>query len=263
MRMAALAEFAALVPASGVIVFLILGYARTKFQLSAVPWHTGRYEHDATMPVLAGAAYRAAANQSDAGIPPASPVHRALFVVDIENSTAKPDPVKARLRRVLYHLLGEALRTSGISPDDCDRLVDRGDGVLILIKPADHIPKLTLFTVLVPTLEDLVERHNRDNPELVLRLRMAVHAGEVHHDEQGPFGEAVDLTCRLLDAPELKAALKHASSSTVLAVSQHLYEVIIVHHYDGIDATMYSPLIRVELVGTPRQGWLRTTAGPS
>ncbi len=220
--MAAFAEYAALVPTSGITVLVILSYVRAK---------------------------RA---------PAAGLVHRALFVVDIENSTARRDPVKARLRGVLYQLLDEALRTSRIAPGDRDRLVDRGDGVLVLIKPADHIPKSNLFTVLVPTLERLVEQHNRNSPELALRLRMAVHAGEVHHDEHGPFGEAIDLTCRLLDSPELKAALGSASSSTVLAVSHHLYEAIIRHQYDGIDATGYSPLIHVELVGKARQGWLRT-----
>jgi hypothetical protein len=59
------------------------------------------------------------------------PVHRTLFVVDIENSTARADPVKARLRRVLYRLLDEALRRSGISPRDRDRPVDRGE----LVRP--------------------------------------------------------------------------------------------------------------------------------
>jgi hypothetical protein len=186
------------------------------------------------------------------------PVHRVLLVVDVENSTFRRDPVKAQLRQVLYRILDEALHTSGISPPYCDSLVDRGDGALVLIRPADHIPKSNLFTNLIPTLDHLVDKHNDDCPRLALRLRIAVHAGEIHHDEQGPFGEAIDLTCRLLDSPELKAALKQTSSSTVLAVSEHLYDVIIKHEYDGIDAARYSPHLRVDIAGASRQGWLCT-----
>jgi hypothetical protein len=186
------------------------------------------------------------------------PVHRVLLVVDIENSTSRRDPVKARLRQVLYRILDEALHTSGIPPLYRDPLVDRGDGALVLIRPADHLPKSSLFINLIPTLEYLVDKHNEDCPRLSLRLRIAVHAGEIHHDEQGPFGEAIDLTCRLLDSPELKAALKLTSSSTVLAVSEHLYDVIIKHEYDGIDTARYSSHLRVDLAGASWQGWLRT-----
>jgi class 3 adenylate cyclase len=186
------------------------------------------------------------------------PVHRTLLVVDIENSTSRRDPIKAQLRQVLYRILDEALRTSGISQTYRDPLVDRGDGILLLIRPADHLPKSSLFTTLVPALDHLVERHNEDCPRLALRLRIAIHAGEIHHDTQGPFGEAIDLTCRLLDSPELKAALNQTTSSTALAVSEHLYDVIIKHQYDGIDATMYSRQLRVDFAGAIRQGWLRT-----
>jgi class 3 adenylate cyclase len=281
MRMAAFAEYAALVLTAGITVFVILKFARTKLQLSVDrvfrrPCERSTHELN---PTLTSAQYREGISgprwlfpehledssiqssilRTEAiGAPSASPVFRALFVVDIENSTANSDLVKGRLRRTLYHLLDEALRLSEISPEDRDRLVDRGDGVLVLIKPTDRVPTPNLFTVLVPKFERLVAQHNNNSPELVLRLRMAVHAGEVHHDEHGPFGEAVDLTCRLLDSSELKTALKCTDAPTVLAVSQYLYEAIIRHDYDDIDATRYSPFIRIELVGKTREGWLRT-----
>lgn len=233
--MAAFAEYAALVLTTGITVFVVLTPLQYREGISGRRW---------SRPVST-ASY-------------VSPVYRALFVVDLENSTANSDLVKGRMRRVLYRLLDEALRLSEVRPEDRDRLVDRGDGVLVLIKPTDRLPTPNLFTVLIPTFERLVAQHNKHSPDRPVRLRMAVHAGEVHHDEHGPFGEAVDLACRLLDSSELKAALKCADASTVLAVSQYLYEAIIRHEYDDIDATRYSPLIRVELVGKTREGWLRT-----
>jgi len=187
------------------------------------------------------------------------PLHRALMVVDIENSTARRDPVKAQLRRTLYRLLDEALELAGILAYHRDPLVDRGDGVLVLIHPADHLPKSCLFNVLVPAIEHLVGSHNREYPQLAFRLRIAIHAGEIHHDDQGPFGEAIDIACRLLDTAELKAALRQTRSATVLAVSDHLYDVIIRHQYDDADTVTFTPSLRVDLAGIVRRGWLRTT----
>jgi hypothetical protein len=193
---------------------------------------------------------------------PTSAVHRALVMVDIENSTGRRDPIKARLRSTLYQLLETALQTSGISPRHRDAVVDRGDGALMLIHPADHIPKSLLFASFVPTIDTLVAEHNCAYPHLEIRLRVALHAGEINHDARGPFGEAIDLTCRLLDAPELKAVLKHGPAPTALAVSHHLYDTVIRQQYAGIDPVDYEPLIRLNLAGGERQGWV-CTARPS
>jgi len=92
---------------------------------------------------------------------------------------------------------------------------------------------------------------------------VAVHAGEVHYDPQGPFGEAIDLTCRLLDAPDLKNTLKRGAASIALAVSHHLYDTVIRQQYAGIDAMSFQPLLHVCLGGTVRQGWVFQQRAPS
>jgi hypothetical protein len=190
---------------------------------------------------------------------PIGSVHRALLVVDIENSTGRRDPVKARLRHELYHLLEEALRTSGILPRHRDALIDRGDGVLVLIHPADHLPKALLLTTLVPTLDRLLAEHNAAFPQLAFRLRVVVHAGEVHYDLRGAFGEAIDLICRLLNAPELKATLRQGEAPTALAVSHHVYDTVVRHDHAGIADQAFQPLIRVDVGGTVRHGWVLLT----
>jgi hypothetical protein len=109
----------------------------------------------------------------------------------------------------------------------------------------------------------LLTQHNARRPDVTCRLRVAVHCGEVHYDRHGPFGEAVDLTCRLVDAPELKARLRLGSESTVLAISDALYGSIVRHRYAGIDDTDYRPLIRIDLAGRPHRGWVLVhPAGP-
>lgn len=189
------------------------------------------------------------------------PVHRSIFAVDIERSTHCPNPVKAELRRELYSLLLEALSGAGIQPHDCDPLVDRGDGVLVLIHPVDHVPKLLLFTRLVPRLNELMCGHNDGIPEAELpvrglRLRAVLHAGEVHHDGNGPFGAALDVAFRLLDARPVKACLRCSAGPLVLVVSDYLHSEVVRHCYAGIEPARFTPMIIA--VGDKRQrGWLR------
>ncbi|HEU5107000.1 MAG TPA: hypothetical protein VFT95_00345 [Micromonosporaceae bacterium] len=109
------------------------------------------------------------------------------------NSTARTDMEKAELRRSLYEIFEDALYGAGFGESSRDALIDRGDGILTLIDPA--VPKTVLLNEVVPTLgERLAEVAG-------LRLRTIVHAGEVLYDRRGVFGESVDLTFRLLEAP--------------------------------------------------------------
>src|SRR5436190_11395879 len=180
--------------------------------------------------------------------PPSIPLHRAIIAVDIVGSTKRANPGKARLRQLMYSLLNETLRTSGIAERHRDRLVDRGDGALILIHPSDQVPKTLLLQAFIPTLHQLLADHNVHHTEHAFQLRVAVHAGEVHYDEWGPFGEAVDITCRLLDAPEFKRKMTKSVAPIALVVSDGIYSSIIKHGYDGIDPR-YDPIVRLEISG--------------
>jgi len=95
--------------------------------------------------------------------------------------------------------------------------------------PAE-VPKGLLPEALTSALVTALRAHNgaHPGPERI-RLRMALHAGEVHYDEHGVTAAAVNLAFRLLDAGALKAAL--ASSPGVLAViaSSWFYEEVVRH----------------------------------
>jgi class 3 adenylate cyclase len=197
--------------------------------------------------------------------PPTSgqPRHRAIVAVDIEQSTSRPDPVKAELRRTLYNLFDQALRTAGIHRRHRDRFTDRGDGLLALIHPADQASKPILLNRAIPALSQLLADHNAslpssDHPSLQLRLRVVMHAGEVHYDDNGCFGEALDIAFRLLDAPGTKKALRAADDSLTLVISDDIYRTIVRHSYDGIDPHAFRPLIRVHVAGHRYAGWVHT-----
>ncbi|WP_158073413.1 hypothetical protein [Actinophytocola xanthii] len=187
------------------------------------------------------------------------PLHRTMLVLDIANSTARANPAKGRFRRVMYDLLDEAMRASGIADQHHDPPIDRGDGALVLFHPADQVPKTLLLSRLLPALEHLLTEHNEHHPEQAFQLRAAAHAGEVHYDRWGPYGDDLDLVCRLLDAPALKRVLASAAEPMALVVSDHLYRSIVRHGYADIDGGRFTPLVNVDVAGTAHTGWVPAT----
>jgi len=143
-------------------------------------------------------------------------VHRAIMVVDVEGfgDPARTNLDQLAVREALYEALGRAFAESGIGWGTCVS-EDRGDGALILVPP--EVPKARLVIDLPGRLAAAITRHNAGSsaPER-MRLRVALHAGEVYHDAHGVAGAAVNHAFRLAEAAELRSAL--AASPGVLAV---------------------------------------------
>jgi hypothetical protein len=186
------------------------------------------------------------------------PVHRSIIAVDLEGATGHSDPVRGELRRVMYDLLGRSLEAAGITGDRLEPLSDRGDRVLVLVRPHDDVPKMVLLDRLMPLLTALLTEYNAHAPmpELRIRLRAVVHAGEVHMDGRGFYGEAIDVATRLLDSQAVKRAQKEAKAPLVLVVSDEIYSGIVSHGH--LDASSYLPLVRVRAAGRSRRGWVHT-----
>jgi hypothetical protein len=194
--------------------------------------------------------------------PPAGlPHHRSIIAVDIELSTSRTNPVKGEMRRTVYELFDTALRSAGIQERHRDRFIDRGDGILALIHPVDQAPKALLLTRAVPALHRLLSDRNHNLPitsqlQRQLRLRVVIHAGEVHYDTNGCFGEALDVTFRLLDAAQVKKALRATGDPIALVVSEDIHKSVICHGYDGIDPRAFRPLVQVQIAGHSHTGWI-------
>lgn len=190
------------------------------------------------------------------------PRTRTILTLDAEGSTTRTNPGRALLRQAMYEILEEALRASGIAREHHDDFSDRGDGALVLIHPVDEAPKTLLLTTFIPLLSSLLARHAAEDPRQSFRLRAAIHAGEVHYDSRGCYGEDIDLTFRLLKSPALKRKLRESSAPLALAVSQNIYRSLIRHGYDGIDDNTFEPLIRVRIAGHWIQGWVQIPGIP-
>jgi class 3 adenylate cyclase len=189
------------------------------------------------------------------------PRHRAIVALDIEHSTSRPDPVKAELRIKTYEMFDAALRSAGIHKRYRDPFIDRGDGILALIRPVDQAPKVHLLNRAIPAFNRLLSDHNSSpqRPSRVqqhLRVRVVVHAGEVHYDSNGCFGEALDVAFRLLDAARVKKTLREAAGPLILVVSGEIYNSVVRQGYEGVDAHSFHPLVRVQIAGNRRTGWI-------
>lgn len=174
---------------------------------------------------------------------------RTIAALDIEQSTSRPDPVKAELRKTMYALFDAALRAAGIHPRDRDRFADRGDGLLAIIHDADHAPRILLKRV-IPAFGLLLAEYNAGlRPLSQLRVRVVVHAGTVYYDANGCFGETLDAAFRMLDAPSVKGALQAAQAPLVLVASAGL---------DGLVRTGQSgrafPHVNVQVAGHEHEG---------
>lgn len=193
------------------------------------------------------------------------PCYRAIVALDIERSTSRPDPIKGELRSKTYELFETALRKAGIDSCHHDRFVDRGDGILALIHPVDQVPKALLLNAAVPLLSRLLDDYNANLPQhsreqRQLRVRVVVHAGEVHYDANGCFGAALDVAFRLLDVGRVKRALRETAGPLILVVSEDIYSSVVCHGYDGIDYETFHQMVRVRIAGKRHQGRIHLPA---
>lgn len=173
--------------------------------------------------------------------------HCVLFAVDIAQFTAagRDDEVQLALRDALYRLLIESFDGSGIPWQSCMH-EDRGDGVVVVI-PA-HMPTITVVDPLVEQIQLRLRRYNRLASAVAqVRLRLAVHIGEVYRDGHGLAGKAVNDLFRMLDAPELRQAVQVSASGLALIVSDYLYQSVIHGGPGNTDPSAYAEvLVRVK-----------------
>src|SRR5216683_2374732 len=131
---------------------------------------------------------------------PRPAVHRTILVVDVEGfgNHRRTNPHRVAVRDGMYLALRQAFDGAGIPWAGCDQ-GDGGDGVLVLVPP--EVPKGLFVDSLPDELARALRAHNgAHDAEEQIRLRMALHAGEINYDDHGMTGAAINLAFRLLDA---------------------------------------------------------------
>jgi tetratricopeptide (TPR) repeat protein len=181
-------------------------------------------------------------------------VHRTILVVDVEGFGDKRRTNTDRLsvRDGMYRAVQQAFAEAGVSWADCYH-ESCGDGVFVLISA--EVPKGVFVESIPRELAQALHEHNAAHPAPEqIRLRMALHAGEVYYDEHGVTAESINLTFRMLDARPLKEALADSPGSLALIVSPWFFDEV-VRHSQGSDAATYRP-VQVAVKETSALGWI-------
>jgi CheY-like chemotaxis protein len=157
------------------------------------------------------------------------PVHRTIVAVDVEGfgNRRRTNRNQVAIRGGLYRAMRMSFDQAGIPWSDRDH-EDRGDGMLILV--GSEAPKSLFVESLPSALAGALRVHNSAHPELErIRLRMALHAGEVNFDEHGVTAASINLTFRLLESDPVKEALAESSSVLAVITSSWFFDEVVRH----------------------------------
>ncbi|RSN60553.1 hypothetical protein DMH01_14705 [Amycolatopsis sp. WAC 04182] len=180
--------------------------------------------------------------------------HHLIVVADVEGfgDRRRTGPHQRAVRDGLYEVMEAAFAAAGTAWTECYR-EDRGDAVFALVP--GEADKARFVEAALPALVTRLRVHNDTHPEARrIRLRVALHAGEVGYDTHGVMSSSLTLTFRLCDAAPLKTAL--ASSPGMLAViaSDWLFDDVIRHTPGAAPATWRPIPVEVKEVATT--GWV-------
>jgi tetratricopeptide (TPR) repeat protein len=190
-------------------------------------------------------------------LPPA--VHRAILIVDVESfgDPSRTNAHQVAIRRRMYGALRRSFAKAHISWADC-AVEDRGDGVLVLVPPT--VPKSWLVTDVPVHLAEMLVRRNAACPAPErIRLRMALHAGEVLQDPHGFAATSINQAFRLIEAPALKAALHDSPGVLALIVSDWFYREVVQH--DEAARPSGFRQVRAAVKETDTTAWVRVLTG--
>jgi hypothetical protein len=168
------------------------------------------------------------------GVPVVPGRHCAVFAVDIAGfgNLERDDQVRLHMRDTLYSVLAAAFNAAGVPWAETYR-EDRGDGVLVLVNGS--LPHAALIDPLLDLLLRALRKYNRTAAEMArIRLRAALHAGQVYNDAHGLAGTAVNHAFRLLEAEEFKRTLSTTDAELAFITSDTLYDDVVRHGRPGL-----------------------------
>lgn len=183
-----------------------------------------------------------------------------IFAVDVEGfgDRRRTDPVLVAVRAAVHEVVLTAFEKAGVPWDRCFH-EGCGDGLFVVI-PSD-VPKRLLGAPLPRELAAAVREHNGTCQENAhMRLRAAVHAGQVRRDAHGVAGTAVNLTFRLLNADPLRSALAQSPGVLALIASDWFFDDVI-RHDPASDPGSYRR-VRVSVKETKRWAWISCPDSP-
>lgn len=184
--------------------------------------------------------------------------HVTILCADVESfgDPRRDHSHQLIVRKGLYDALEASFAREHIPWEICYH-EDRGDGAMVLLPP--EIPKRQIADLPARLAAALTLHNHTHRAEAQIRLRLAVHAGEVHRDDHGVAGTALIHAFRLLEAAPLKRGLAENPGVLALILSDWFYTNVIRHSPDCYPAA-YEPT-EITIKETRTKAWIRTSLG--
>ena len=182
-------------------------------------------------------------------------VYRAILVVDVESFSGghRTEDHRRVVRAGLRDMLAATLGALG-HDYQAGYHNDTGDGVVVFL--TTEVPESVLVRRLPVELEAMLREHNsRYADGAQIRLRVALHHGQVFFDEAGASAASVIHACRLVDSHPVRDALKRGESPLALIVSDDFYREVVRAEPAAAPATYAE--VQVTSKETDCVGWLR------
>ncbi|UYQ63754.1 hypothetical protein [Streptomyces peucetius] len=181
----------------------------------------------------------------------------SILVVDIAEFGSRANPLQLWLRERLYTLTESAFTEAGVDHRSTPRPSDRGDGFFWLLPGT--VDRTDLTGRFVEVLNHRLREHARTSSEEgALRLRVALHQGDVAGDGRGWAGEELNTACRLVDIAPLRTALASGTrAGLALAVSADWHRQIVRHDDPSVASETFRrvPFDAKEIQGA--SAWIR------
>ena len=179
----------------------------------------------------------------------------AMLLTDIAGYGRLLDTAaQERMRGHHYTILEDCLRDSGVRPEECYG-EDRGDGILVIIP--DPAEKHALLSPFLEKLQLRLRKHNLGTAkEKRIRLRVALHVGDVRHDGKGLTGPDLNRVFRLCDSPKLKEDLRESGASIAFIASDEVYQAVIRTAPAPIDPDDFTP-VPIAVKETQTAAWVQ------
>jgi class 3 adenylate cyclase len=166
------------------------------------------------------------------------PRYFSIVAFDIERLAADSRTVPDATHERVFALVEEALAASMIPADEV-HAGECGDGGFLLIGAG--VAKSDIGESFIRNLNTGLHRHAfLTGRPTDIRLRVALHAGDVARDARGWVGNELNTAFRLVDAPALRAAMTAADKAHMaVVVSWTWYDAVVWHQRGGIDRSTY------------------------
>jgi hypothetical protein len=172
------------------------------------------------------------------------------IAADIERYRRFNNLEAARVQERFTKVLRSACGRAGLARTEIG-VQQSGDGQFLVLSPG--LDELVVIPGFVAGLSISLQQTNADlNSHARLRLRLAMHRGLLRPGPNGWIGNSAIAVHRLLDSTSLRTALVGAPTANFgLAVSDTLYQDVIVHGYPGLTPELF----RRKVVSIPDKGF--------